>query len=546
MRRTSIVGADVAGRSPQAPALDPPRPGRRSCCVARRGASPSCCCTSRATSPTPTSSSAPRPDADPAARARTRPRGEAGATTSRWPVYGYTADRRRALDVPRSLRPPFKRVWTFNGRVLLEFPPVMAGSSLYLLKDNGRVNAINKNTGQGALGADGRARSPRPRPPIRDGRVYLTVLGAPGGKGGRARRACAARDRQGPVVARPAVAHGVLAGRRRRRGLLRLGERDGLRAARVRRRRALDVQGVRARSRAAWRSTTAGCSSATTRAACTRSAPSDGTAGLARRRPRARGSASRPAASTRRPPSPTAACTSATSTATSTRSPRATGELAWRTKTSGYVYASPGRRRRARATSRPSTSAPTTATSTRWTRARARIRWRYGGGSKISGGATLLGDIVYFSDLGHRRTIGLGARTGRKVFEYPRGGYNPVITDGQTLYLVGYGAMYALRPLSDEAAAHDRQAQEGAGAGRARARAGRPRGATRALRARLPRPRARACTPRRPARPLLPPLRRPPPRRRRRGAPAPDRPRRARPQGRAPAVRPALRGPQPA
>ena len=78
------------------------------------------------------------------------------------------------------------------------------------------------------------------------------------------------------------------------------------------------------------------------------------------------------------------------------------------------------------------------------------VRWRYGGGSKISGGPTLLGDIVYFSDLGHRRTLGLGVNTGRKVFEFPRGGYNPVITDGRTIYLVGYGAMYALRPLSDK------------------------------------------------------------------------------------------------
>ena len=74
------------------------------------------------------------------------------------------------------------------------------------------------------------------------------------------------------------------------------------------------------------------------------------------------------------------------------------------------------------------------------------MRWRYARGGKISGGATLLGDIVYFADLGHRRTIGLGARTGRKVFEFPRGGYNPVITDGRTIFLVGYGSMYALRP----------------------------------------------------------------------------------------------------
>jgi hypothetical protein len=124
------------------------------------------------------------------------------------------------------------------------------------------------------------------------------------------------------------------------------------------------------------------------------------------------------------------------------------GALAWRTHTAGYVYSSPavgdgpGGRPTVFAGSYDGTFYAIDARS-------GAIRWRYGGGSKISGGPTLLGNVVYFSDLGHRRTLGLGVNTGRKVFDFPRGGYNPVITDGRTLYLIGYGAMYALRPLSD-------------------------------------------------------------------------------------------------
>ena len=37
-----------------------------------------------------------------------------------------------------------------------------------------------------------------------------------------------------------------------------------------------------------------------------------------------------------------------------------------------------------------------------------RVRWTYNAGGKISGSATVIGRVVYFADLGHRRTIGLG------------------------------------------------------------------------------------------------------------------------------------------
>ena len=80
-----------------------------------------------------------------------------------------------------------------------------------------------------------------------------------------------------------------------------------------------------------------------------------------------------------------------------------------------------------------------------------RVRWMRGGNGRISGGATVIGDIVYYADLGRKKTIGLGARTGRKVFEFERGSYNPVVSDGRTIYLTGYHALYALRPLSQKA-----------------------------------------------------------------------------------------------
>jgi outer membrane protein assembly factor BamB len=86
------------------------------------------------------------------------------------------------------------------------------------------------------------------------------------------------------------------------------------------------------------------------------------------------------------------------------------------------------------------------------------VRWSRGGNGRISGGATVIGDIVYYADLGNRRTIGLGARTGRKVFEHERGSYNPVVSDGETIYLTGYHALYALQPLTAEQKVERRKA----------------------------------------------------------------------------------------
>jgi len=360
-----------------------------------------------------------------------------------WATYGYSPDRRRALDVPRSLRPPFRKLWTFNGRVLLEFPPVMEGNWLYILKDNGRINAINKHTGNvrwakevGELAASS--------PAIRDGRLYLTVLERRLGSGGRAlamnastgkvlwSRPLPSRTESSPVVAGGAVYFGSENGT-----VYALRESDG--GVRWTYKAAGPVKGglalndgklyfgdyagrmyaVRAATgKLAWRAKTQGARFgfasgrfyATPSVAYGRvySGNVDGYVYSFSER---------------------------------------TGELAWRTKTAGYVYSSaavgaaPGDKPTVYVGSYDGTFYAMDARS-------GKIRWRFGGGSKISGGATLLGDIVYFSDLGHRRTVGLGARTGRKMFEYPRGGYNPVITDGQTLFLVGYGAMYALRPLS--------------------------------------------------------------------------------------------------
>jgi outer membrane protein assembly factor BamB len=71
-----------------------------------------------------------------------------------------------------------------------------------------------------------------------------------------------------------------------------------------------------------------------------------------------------------------------------------------------------------------------------------RVRWRFHANGRISGSASVVDGIVYFSTL-QRRTYGLDARTGRAVWMYPDGEYTPVVADSQRLYVVGYRRVFA-------------------------------------------------------------------------------------------------------
>ena len=124
-----------------------------------------------------------------------------------------------------------------------------------------------------------------------------------------------------------------------------------------------------------------------------------------------------------------------------------TGKLDWAVQTGAYVYASPA------VTNAPGIG-PTIylgsydGTFYALNAQSGRIAWRFNAGEKISGSATIVGRTVYFADLGQRRTYGLGVSTGRVSFEKGAGGFDPVISDGQHIYLTGYTGLFALAPRS--------------------------------------------------------------------------------------------------
>lgn len=74
------------------------------------------------------------------------------------------------------------------------------------------------------------------------------------------------------------------------------------------------------------------------------------------------------------------------------------------------------------------------------------IRWSHPAGGRIDGSATVLGHVVYYSDLGSNSTTGLNVRTGRPVFSHADGEFSPVITDGKVVFLIGYSTIYQMIP----------------------------------------------------------------------------------------------------
>jgi outer membrane protein assembly factor BamB len=129
------------------------------------------------------------------------------------------------------------------------------------------------------------------------------------------------------------------------------------------------------------------------------------------------------------------------------------GALAWATSTGAYVYGSP-------AVANPSGLGPTVYIGSydghmyAFNAQSGGIRWSHSVGGRISGAATVVGNVVYFSDLGSKTTTGLNAVSGHQVFHFGDGAFNPVIADYHAIYLDGYNTIYQMLPGRHGAKAH--------------------------------------------------------------------------------------------
>jgi outer membrane protein assembly factor BamB len=121
------------------------------------------------------------------------------------------------------------------------------------------------------------------------------------------------------------------------------------------------------------------------------------------------------------------------------------GALAWATGTGGYVYSSA-------AVADPRGLGPTVYAGSydgyfyAFDARSGRVRWRHWAGGKISGSATLIGNDVYYADLGTHTSAGLNATSGTRVFSFHDGAFTPVVADRHAIYLIGHGSIYQMLP----------------------------------------------------------------------------------------------------
>jgi outer membrane protein assembly factor BamB len=390
----------------------------------------------------PTQTSVPRAEDQPKKKGRKHKKVDP-LSGFRWAQYGYSLDRRRYLPTKPDVAPPFRLRWNWDANVLMEYPPIIVGQRLFLIRNDAEVVKLDKNTGKvhwrrklGYLSASS--------PAYGDKKIVVTVLerteGAPGkvtalwARSGKVSwsRDLPARTESSPIIDHHHVYFGaengtvysmrvdtgaiqwqfhaggaVKGGLALADGKLYFGTYGG------------QVYAIDQDSgKQVWHTGTNGAHF-----------------GLS-----AGNFYATPAVAFGRVYIGNTDGNMYSFSATS-------GKLAWRRGTGSYVYASA-------AVAQVPNGQPTVyfgsydGTFYALDARSGRTRWSYRDGGNISGGATIVGGIVYFSNRGHRDTTALGAVTGRRIWHSTRGAYNPVVSDGEDIFLTGLASVARFQPLT--------------------------------------------------------------------------------------------------
>ena len=346
-----------------------------------------------------------------------------------WPTYGYDQERARAPAGLR-LRPPFRRLWTFHGGALLEFPPVVGYGRVYITTFDGRLTALDVGTGKTVW----RYTSHRcgwASPALADHLVYETFIG---------NHECGSHTHDGEVAAFDAATGRV-------RWLRRIAPSES--SPLVARRTvyvgdwtgriwALDAGTGRTRWTADLHGAIKGSLALSGRRLYIGTYGGDVVSLDARTghmlwRSGGHGSIySSPAVAYGRVYIGSLDGGVYAFGAT-------TGRVLWAHPTHGYVYASPAiwHGRVLIGSYDHNFYAFDAGTGD--------IDWTFDAGGPISGAATVIDGLVYLSTFAER-TYALAAATGREVAIWDDGKYSPAVADAKHLYLVGLGRLYALEP----------------------------------------------------------------------------------------------------
>ncbi len=363
-----------------------------------------------------------------------------------WPVYGGNPQRTRYLPFATrgtTIRPPLTEKWGSTGKVLLEFPPVLCGRRLYVLRNDALLRAIDRRTGRTAW-QKRVGRLAASSPACAGGRIYATVLRRnrydAGGQiialraadGKRVWRVVlGSRTESSPLIDGDRVVFGTEKGevlalnRANGRVIWRYRANGAVKAAVAQEGNTLYVGDYSGRMHAIW----------------ARSGKRRWVSDLG-------GSLySTPAVAYGR-----------VFVGNIDRSVVAigaeTGRIAWRRRAKGYVYSAP-------AVAPVRGKGPTVFIGTYGGQLLAldarsgRTRWSRELGGRISGGITVVGDLVMYANLG-RKSLGIrGASTGNLVYSHRSGAFDPGISDGRRLYINTYTSVYHLVPRAQ--AAKDRR-----------------------------------------------------------------------------------------
>ena len=69
------------------------------------------------------------------------------AKTVNWPIFGLNPARTRYL-AAKGVKPPYRLIWHYTERPLLEFPPIYVAGKLYFVNNNGFAFALDADTGK--------------------------------------------------------------------------------------------------------------------------------------------------------------------------------------------------------------------------------------------------------------------------------------------------------------------------------------------------------------------------------------------------------------
>jgi outer membrane protein assembly factor BamB len=358
----------------------------------------------------------------------------ARAKTVNWPIFGHDRGRTRYLPA-RGIKPPFRKLWRYTDKPLLEFPPIYVGGTLYAVNNSGYAFALDADTGK-TLWKRRIGRLNASSPAYARHRLYIVNL-VPGhivklnAKNGRLiwKRRLPGRAESSPVVIGRTIYFGcengelfaMSTGKGGVRwstplggpiksapayygGRLYVGDYGGY------------MNAVDAKTgKLIWQSGSLGPGFG-------RSGAFYSTPAVAYGRVYAGNNDSRVYSYD-----------------------LDDGTLAWSYSTGGYAYSGP-------AVANTRHSPPTLFIGSfdgnvyALDAKNGTLRWSRSAGGQVVGSLSAIGNIVYVAEFTNKTTSGFMMRSGKRVFHYPKGTYTPVISDGRRIYITGYSSITALEP----------------------------------------------------------------------------------------------------